>query len=63
MKSVRERQTLYDLTYMWNLKNNTDEHICKTETDFQIEETDLSLVKGRREGEGRMRGMGLRDTN
>ena len=61
VKSVRERQILYDLTYMWNLKNNTDEHICKIETDFQIEKTDLSLVKGRREGEGKTRGMGLTD--
>ena len=23
-KSDRERQTLYDITYMWNLKNTTD---------------------------------------
>ena len=26
-KSDRERQILYDITYMWNLKNNTDEYI------------------------------------
>ena len=33
-KSVRERQTLCDITYMGNLKkNDTDEHICWTETD------------------------------
>ena len=24
-KSGRERQTLYDFTYMWNLKNKTNE--------------------------------------
>ena len=34
-KSARERQILYDITYMWNLKNNTNEHIYKTETDSQ----------------------------
>lgn len=25
-KSVTERQVLYDLTHMWNLQNNIDEH-------------------------------------
>ena len=24
---VRERQTLHDITYMWRVKNNTNEHI------------------------------------
>ena len=31
-KSERERQIPYDITYMWNLKYNTNEHIYKTET-------------------------------
>ena len=35
-KSDRERQTLY-ITYMWNLKNNTNESIYKTEIDSDIE--------------------------
>ena len=26
---------LHDITYMWNLKNNTNEFIYKTETDTQ----------------------------
>ena len=34
-KSEKERQILYDITYMWNLKNNTNESIYKTETDSQ----------------------------
>ena len=35
-KSDRERQILYDITYMWNLKKNeTNELIYKTETDSQ----------------------------
>ena len=25
-----KRQILYDITYMWNLKNNTNDYICKT---------------------------------
>ena len=28
-------KTPYDITYMWNLKYNTNEHICKNETDSQ----------------------------
>ena len=35
-KSHRERQISYDITYMWNLKTDTNEHINKTETDSQI---------------------------
>ena len=29
-KSERERQIPYDITYIWNLKYNTNEHIYKT---------------------------------
>ena len=32
---VRERQISYDITYMWNLKYDTDEFIYKAETDSQ----------------------------
>ena len=31
-----EKTRLYDTTYIWNLKNNTNEHIYKTETDSQM---------------------------
>ena len=34
-KSERERQIPYGITYMCNLKYNTNEPICKTETDLQ----------------------------
>ena len=34
-RSERERQIPYDVTYMWNLKYGTNEHIYKTETDSQ----------------------------
>ena len=34
-KSDRERQILYDIIYMWNLKNNTNESIHRTEADSQ----------------------------
>ena len=32
-KSEREKQIPYDITYMWNLKYDTDEHIYETETE------------------------------
>ena len=37
MKQDRERQIPYDITHMWNLifKNDTNEVIYKTETDFK----------------------------
>ena len=35
-KSERERQIPYDITYMWNLKYDTNELIYETETDSQI---------------------------
>jgi len=32
-KSEREREVLYNITYMWNLKYDANELICKTEID------------------------------
>ena len=34
-KSERERQILYEITYMWNLKYDTNEPIYETETESQ----------------------------
>ena len=34
-KSGREKQISYDITYMWNLKHDTDELIYKVERDSQ----------------------------
>ena len=36
---------LYDTTYIWNLKNDTNELIFKIETDSQISKTNLWLPK------------------
>ena len=33
-KPDRERQISYDISYMWYLKNSTNELIYKTETDL-----------------------------
>ena len=42
-KSERERQ-IYDITYMWNLKYDTNELIYKIEIDAQIWKTNLWLL-------------------
>ena len=49
-----ERQILYAVTYMYNLKNNTSKSIYETETDI---ENKLMVTKGEKEGEGQMRSM------
>ena len=33
LSEVRQRQISYDITYMWNQKNDTNELIDKTETN------------------------------
>ena len=45
-KSERERQIPYDITYTWNLKYDTKEHIYETKTDSQTQRTDLWLPSG-----------------
>ena len=44
-KSDRERQILYDITYMWNLKNTTNEFIYKTNWLTDIANK-LMVIKG-----------------
>ena len=48
--SVREKQILYDITYMWNLKYGTGESTYKTGTDSQTWRTHLWLPRGRGDG-------------
>ena len=57
-KSDRERQILDDITYMRNLKNNTNDFIYKTE-QTQRHRKQLMVTKGERE----IRSMGLTDTH
>ena len=42
----------YHITYMWNLKYDTNELIYETETDSQTQRTDLWLQKGKGAGVG-----------
>ena len=46
--SQTERQIPYDITYMWNLKYDTNKVLYKTETDSDIE----NRLVGRRGGGG-----------
>ena len=50
LSEVSQRQ-IYDITYMWNLKNYKNEIINKTETDSQTSKTNLWLPK-EKVGEG-----------
>ena len=64
LSEISQREILYDVTYMWNLKNNTTECICKTATDSQIQKTTNGYQQGEgRGGEKQIRAMRLRGTN
>ena len=58
MKSDRARQISYDIIYIWNIKKDTNELICRTETDPQILKTNM-LTKGAGRGEGWIGALGL----
>ena len=60
-ESERERQIPYDITYMWNLKYDANEHTLQKQT--QIQRTDLWLPRGREVEEGRIGSLGLADSN
>ena len=46
LSEVRERQ-IYDITYMWNLKYDTNEFICKMEINSQTQRTYSWWSRGR----------------
>jgi len=50
-QSERERQTPYDISYMWNLEYNTNKLIYETKKS-QTEWTDWWLPRGRGSGKG-----------
>ena len=62
LSEVKQRNTnIIWHTHMWNLKNNTNELIYETETDSDIENK-FMVIKGEG-GMGKIRSMGLTDTN
>ena len=50
----RKRQISYGITYIWNLKNDTNELIYKTEIDSQTQKINLSLPKGKGRGRDKL---------
>ena len=50
VNSDRERQIPFDITYIWNLNNDTNKLIYKMETDSQTQKTNLCLPKGKGTG-------------
>ena len=58
-KPDRERQIPYEITCMWNLKDDTKELIYRTEINSQTQKTNLRLPKGR--GEWSIRSLELAD--
>ena len=48
-KSERERQIPYGITYMWDLKHDTDELIYETN---RLTENTLVVAKGKEDGLG-----------
>ena len=57
-KSDRERQTSYNIIYMWNPTKWYKLTYCKAETDSQTSQTNLGLPKGQVEGRD---GLGVED--
>ena len=61
VKSEREKQIPYDITYMWNLKYDTNE--TTKQTHRHREQTCGWLPRGRGGGEGWSGSLGLADAN
>ena len=49
LSEIRERQILYDITYMWNVKNNTNGFMYKTEVELQTKNK-LMVTEGKGAG-------------
>ena len=47
------------ITYMCNLKYDTNQHTCETKTDSHTQQTDVWLPTGRSMGEGQIGRLGL----
>ena len=62
-KSDRERQILYDIIYMWNLKNKTNYEYNKKRNRLIYKEQISGHYWGEERREGQYRGRELRGTN
>ena len=52
LSEVRKRQIPYDITYMWNIKYDTNDPVCKTETAHGHEEQRVVFARGVEERRG-----------
>ena len=52
LNEVRERHIIWYHWYVESKKNDTDEPICKTETDSEMKKTNFGYQKGKGTGEG-----------
>ena len=62
-ESERERQISHEITYMQNLKYDTNEHIYETELDSQTQRTDSWLPRVSGGGEKWIGSLGLANEN
>ena len=63
LSEVNQKEIPYDITYMWNLKYDTNEFIYQTETDSQTQRTDAQLPRRREVEEGWNGTLELGDAN
>ena len=56
LSKVSQRQISYNISYMQNLKYDTNELIYKTETDPQAQKTNFWLPKGKAGGGDKLGG-------
>ena len=59
---LSQRQLPYDVTYMWNLKQDTNEPIYETETGSQTQKKNSWLPKKKGGGGGINKGFGRADS-
>ena len=62
-KSRTQLTDVVPVTYTWNLKCDTNEFTYATETDSQIQRTDLRLPRGEWVGKGRTASLVLADVS
>ena len=47
LSKISQKKTIpYDITYIWNLKNYTNELMYKTKIDSQVQKTNMVTQKG-----------------
>ena len=61
--SEKDRQIQYDITYIWNLKYDTNQHICETKQTHSYREQTCGCQGGGGVEEGRNGSLGLAEAN